>query len=136
GFDADLQAAMRRETEMLFADLLRERRSVLDLLDSDYTYLNDRLAAHYGIEGVRGSHMRRVELPPESPRRGILGHASILTATPAPNRTSTVQRGKWIAQSLLAAPVPSPPPGAEADLSAEAAEAENWIGNTVRELLE
>jgi len=136
GFDGDLRAAMRRETEMLFADLLRERRSVLDLLDSDYTYLNERLAAHYGIEGVRGSHMRRVELPPDSPRRGILGHASILTATSAPNRTSPVVRGKWIVENLLGAPVPSPPPGAEADLSAEAAESENLIGNTVRERLE
>lgn len=136
GFDADLRAAMRRETEMLFTDLLRERRSVLDLLDSDYTYLNERLAAHYGIEGVRGSHMRRVELPADSPRRGILGHASILTATSAPNRTSPVVRGKWIVENLLGAPVPSPPPGAEADLSAEAAEAENLTGNTVRERLE
>src|SRR5690606_24326785 len=115
-FDANLRAAMRTETEMLFADVLRERRSVLDLLDSDYTYLNERLAAHYGIEGVRGSHMRRVALPDGSPRRGLLGHASVLTATSAPNRTSPVVRGQWIIENLLGAPVPSPPPGAEADL--------------------
>jgi len=136
GFDGGLRAAMRRETELLFADLLRERRSVLDLLDSDYTYLNERLAEHYGIDGVRGSHMRRVALPPDSPRRGILGHASLLTATSAPNRTSPVVRGQWIVKNLLGAPVPSPPPGAEADLSAEAAESENLRGNTVRERLE
>src|SRR5690606_34582707 len=122
--------------EMLFADVLRERRSVLDLLDSDYTYLNERLAAHYGIEGVRGSHMRRVALPDGSPRRGLLGHASVLTATSAPNRTSPVVRGQWIIENLLGAPVPSPPPGAEADLSAEAAESENLRGDTVRERLE
>jgi len=136
GFDGALRAAMRRETELLFADLLRERRSVLGLLGSDYTYLNERLAAHYGIEGVRGSHMRRVALPADSPRRGILGHASLLTATSAPNRTSPVVRGQWIVKNLLGAPVPSPPPGAEADLSAEAAESENLRGNTVRERLE
>jgi hypothetical protein len=135
-FDADLKAAMRRETELLFGDLLRERRSVLDLLDADYTYLNERLAAHYGLDGVRGSHMRRVALPPESPRRGLLGHGSILTATSAPNRTSPVVRGQWIVENLLGAPVPSPPPGAEADLSAEASDAENLVGNTVRERLE
>ena len=135
-FDGGLRASMRRETELLFEDVLRERRSVLDLLDSDYTYLDERLAAHYGIEGVRGSRMRRVEIPADSPRRGLLGHASVLTATSAPNRTSPVLRGQWIVENLLGAPVPSPPPGAEADLSAEAAEAENLAGNTVRERLE
>ena len=135
-FDADLRAAFRRETELLFADLLRERRSVLDLLDADYTYLNERLAVHYGIEGVSDSYMRRVALPPDSPRRGLLGHGSILTATSAPNRTSPVVRGQWIVQNILGARVPSPPPGAEADLSAEASESEKLVGNTVRERLE
>jgi hypothetical protein len=135
-FDDDLRAAMRRETEMLFADLVREPRSVLTLLDADYTYLNERLAAHYGVTGVRGSQMRRVEWPPDSPRRGLLGHGSILTATSAPNRTSPVVRGQWLMQSLLGAKVPSPPPGAEADLSAEAAESEGLVGKTVRARLE
>ncbi len=92
-FDADLRDAFRRETELLFADVLRERRSVLELIDADYTYLNERLAAHYGIDGVRGSYMRRVALPPGSPRRGLLGHGSLLTTTSAPNRTSPVVRG-------------------------------------------
>jgi hypothetical protein len=135
-FDDDLRAAMRRETELLFADLVREPRSVLTLLDADYTYLNERLAAHYGVEGVRGSQMRRVAWPNDSARRGVLGHGSILTATSAPNRTSPVVRGQWLMQSLLGAKIPSPPPGAEADLSAEASESEGLAGNTVRERLE
>ena len=135
-FDADLRAAFRRETELLFAEVLRERRSVLELLDADYTYLNERLAAHYGIDGVRDTYLRRVELPPDSPRRGLLGHGSILTATSAPNRTSPVVRGQWIVQNILGAAVPTPPPGVEADLAKEASEAEGLAGNTVRERLE
>ena len=98
--------------------------------------MNERLAAHYGIDGVRGSQMRRVEWPAGSPRRGVLGHGSVLTATSAPNRTSPVVRGQWLMQSLLGAKVPSPPPGAEADLSAEASESEGLVGDTVRERLE
>ena len=135
-FDEDLRAAMRRETEMLFADLVRERSSVLTLLDADYTYLNERLAAHYGVAGVRGGQMRRVEWPKDSPRRGVLGHGSVLTATSAPNRTSPVDRGQWLMQSLLGAKIPRPPPGAEADLSAEASTSEGLAGDTVRERLE
>jgi uncharacterized protein DUF1592/uncharacterized protein DUF1588/uncharacterized protein DUF1585/uncharacterized protein DUF1587/uncharacterized protein DUF1595 len=135
-FDADLKNAFRQETELFFADVLRERRDVLTLLDADYTYLNERLAEHYGIEGVRDGYMRRVSLPAESPRRGLLGHGSILTATSAPNRTSPVVRGQWIVQNILGAAVPTPPPGAEADLAKEASAAEGLTGNTVRERLE
>jgi uncharacterized protein DUF1592/uncharacterized protein DUF1588/uncharacterized protein DUF1585/uncharacterized protein DUF1587/uncharacterized protein DUF1595 len=135
-FDDDLRAAMRRETEMLFADLVREPRSVLTLLDADYTYLNERLAAHYGVAGVRGSQMRRVEWPKDSPRRGVLGQGSVLTALSAPNRTSPVKRGQWLMQSLLGAKIPRPPPGAEADLSAEASKSAGLAGDTVRERLE
>jgi hypothetical protein len=135
-FDADLRAAFRSETELVFAEVLRERRSVLELLDADYTYLNERLAAHYDIGGVRDTYMRRVELPPDSPRRGLLGHGSILTATSAPNRTSPVVRGAWVVQNILGAAVPTPPPGVEADLAAEASEAEGLTGDTVRERLE
>ena len=134
--DADLRAAFRTETELLFAGILRERRSVLELLDADYTYLNERLAAHYGIDGVRDTFMRRVALPADSPRRGLLGHGSILTATSAPNRTSPVVRGQWVVENVLGAAVPSPPPGVEADLAKEAAEGEGLTGNTVRERLE
>jgi hypothetical protein len=134
--DADLRAAFRRETELFFADVLRERRSVLTLLDADYAYLNERLAQHYGIEGVRDGYMRRVALAPDSPRGGLLGQGSLLTATSAPNRTSPVVRGQWIMQSLLGAAVPSPPPGAAADLSKEASAVTKLAGDTVRERLE
>jgi mono/diheme cytochrome c family protein len=135
-FDADLRAAFRRETELLFAEVLRERRSVLELLDADYTYLNERLAAHYGIDGVRDTYMRRVTLPADGRRRGLLGHGSILTATSAPNRTSPVARGAWIVENILGATVPTPPPGVEADLAKEASEAEGLTGDTVRARLE
>jgi hypothetical protein len=135
-FDAELRDAFRRETELFFADVLRERRSVLTLLDADYTYLNERLAEHYGIAGVRDSYMRRVTLPADSQRRGLLGQGSILTTTSAPNRTSPVVRGQWVVQSLLGAAVPSPPPGAAADLSKEATKATKLVGDTVRERLE
>jgi hypothetical protein len=135
-FDADLRRAFRSETELLFGAILRERVSVLQLLDADYTYLNERLAGHYGIDGVRDSYMRRVTLPSDSPRRGLLGHGSILTATSAPNRTSPVVRGQWIVQNILGSAVPTPPPGVEADLAKEASEAEGLTGDTVRERLE
>ena len=135
-WDADLRAAFRRETELLFADELREQRDVLTLLDADYTYVNERLAAHYGIAGVRDSYMRRVALPPDSPRRGLLGQGSLLTITSAPNRTSPVVRGQWIVQNLLGAAVPSPPPGAAADLAKEAVTKTKLVGDTVRERLE
>src|SRR5690606_18442296 len=87
-FDANLRDAMRQETLLFFRSLVQEKRNLLGLLDSDYTFLNERLAKHYGMPGVWGSYMRRVELPQDSPRRGLLGHASILTATSVPNRTS------------------------------------------------
>ena len=135
-FDEDLRAAMRQETERLFADLIREPRSERLLHDADYTYLNERLAAHYGVAGIRGSRMRRVDWPRDTARRGVLGHASVLTATSAPNRTSPVKRGQWLMQSLLGAKIPRPPPGAEADLSAEASAAKGLAGDTVRERLE
>jgi len=135
-WDADLRSAFRRETELLFADVLREKRDVLTLLDTDYTYVNERLAAHYGIAGVHDSYMRRVSLPPDSPRRGLLGQGSLLTVTSAPNRTSPVVRGQWIVQNLLGAAVPSPPPGAAADLAKEAVAKTKLVGDTVRERLE
>jgi hypothetical protein len=117
GFDANLRAAFRRETELLFEHVLRADSSVLELLDARYTFLDERLARHYGIDGVRGSYFRRVELPRSSPRRGLLGQGSILTATSVANRTSPVVRGAWIVENLLGAEVPPPPPGVEADLS-------------------
>jgi hypothetical protein len=108
-FDDDLRHAIRRETELLFESILRDDRSVLDLLDSDYTFLNERLARHYGIPKVYGSQFRRIAL--NNPTRGgVLGHSSILTLTSYPNRTSVVLRGKWILENLLGTPPPPAPP--------------------------
>jgi hypothetical protein len=102
--------AFERETKMFFESIIRENRSVLDLLDADYTFLNERLAKHYGIRGVYGERFRRVALPANSVRRGLLGQGSILTGTSRPNRTSPVIRGKWVLENLLGAPPPPPPP--------------------------
>ena len=114
-FDGNLRYSFRRETELLFETILREDRSVLDLLDADYTFVDERLAKHYGIPNVSGSRFRRVSLE-GSARRGLLGEGSILTATSAGNRTSPVKRGRWILENLLGAPVPNPPPGVETNL--------------------
>jgi hypothetical protein len=111
-FDDNLRQAFKRETELLFASIAREDRSVLDLLTADYTYLNERLAKHYGIPNVYGSQFRRVTLGPEfDMRRGLLGHGSQLTVSSQPGRTSPVQRGKWFMQTFLGVSPPSPPPG-------------------------
>jgi mono/diheme cytochrome c family protein len=115
-FDGNLRYSFKRETELLFESILREDRSVLDLLRADYTHVDERLARHYGIPNVRGSRFRRVTLAGDDPRRGLLGHGSVLTATSVGNRTSPVKRGKWILENLLGAPVPSPPPGVEVNL--------------------
>jgi len=108
-FDDNLRQAFRRETEMFFASILREDRSVLDLLTADYTFVNERLAKHYGIPGVYGSQFRRVKLANEE-RRGLLGQGSILTVTSEANRTSPVKRGKFILEAIMGTPPPSPPP--------------------------
>jgi mono/diheme cytochrome c family protein len=116
GFNENLRRAFRRETEMVFGSIVREDRSVLELLDADYTFVDERLAEHYGMPNIRGSHFRRVTLPPDSPRRGLLGHGSMLTVTSVATRTSPVMRGKWILENLLGAPPPEPPPGVEVNL--------------------
>ena len=108
-FDDNLRQAFRRETEMLFESVMKENRSVLDLLRADYTFLNERLAKHYGIPNVYGSHFRRVELGQDHVRGGLLGQGSIMTVTSYANRTSPVLRGKWILENLLGTPVPPPP---------------------------
>ena len=113
-FDESLRAAMFRETELFFDSVLRENRSVLELLTADYTFLNERLAVHYGIKHVKGSHFRRVMLGEDSPRRGILGQASILTATSHAIRTSPVKRGKWVLESILGVSPPPPLPNVPA----------------------
>lgn len=107
-FDEDLRTAMARETELFFESIMREDRSILDFLDADYSFVNERLARHYGISGVEGAEFRRVKLPAN--RGGILTQASILTLTSNPTRTSPVKRGKWVLDQLLNTPPPPPPP--------------------------
>ncbi|HWN86464.1 MAG TPA: DUF1592 domain-containing protein [Vicinamibacterales bacterium] len=107
-FDNELREAFRIETELFFASIIREDRSVVDLLNADYTYVNERLARHYGIPDVYGSHFRRVTVKQDA-RRGLLGQGSILTVTSYPNRTSPVLRGKWVLENLLGTPPPAPP---------------------------
>jgi hypothetical protein len=108
-FDENLRQALRRETELLFESILREDRSVLDLLNADYTFVNERLARHYGMPGIYGSQFRRVPVPSVE-RRGLLGHGSMLTVTSRAERTSPVLRGKWVLENLLGMAPPPPPP--------------------------
>jgi hypothetical protein len=123
GFDDSLRQSMRTETERFFAHILRNNRSVLELIDSNYTFVNERLARHYGIEGVTGNAFRQVALADRT-RGGVLTQASILTLTSNPNRTSPVKRGQWILQQLLGTPPPPPPPEvAKLEESQQAADA-------------
>ena len=108
-FTEELAAAMREETVLFFNAIVREDRSVLEIIDADYTFVNERLAAHYKIDGIKGPQMRRVKLD-DPVRGGVLGQASILTVTSFPHRTSPVLRGRWILEELLGAEVPPPPP--------------------------
>jgi hypothetical protein len=108
-FDDNLRQAMKEETSLFFESIMSEDRSVVDLLNADYTFVNERLARHYGISNVYGSQFRRVPVPSEA-RRGLLGQASVLTVTSYPNRTSPVERGKWILTNLLGVPPQPPPP--------------------------
>jgi mono/diheme cytochrome c family protein len=108
-FDDNLRQAFRRETELLFDSVMREDRSILDLLTADYTFVNERLAKHYGIPNIYGSHFRRVPVTDDA-RRGLLGKGSILMVTSHPDRTSPVLRGKWVLDNLLGTPPPPPPP--------------------------
>ncbi|MCE9636298.1 MAG: DUF1592 domain-containing protein [Planctomycetes bacterium] len=119
-FDEELRVAMRAETEMYFEAVLREGRDLRELVLSDWTFLNERLAKHYGVPGVRGPEMRRVALNGARPG-GILAHASVLTVTSNPTRTSPVKRGKWILDHLLASPPPPPTPGTDSFQGGEAA---------------
>ena len=107
-FDDNLRQALLTETELFFASIIREDRSVLDLMNADYTFLNERLAKHYGIQNVYGSHFRRVALP-DATRKGLLGKGAVLMVTSHPHRTSPVIRGKWVLENILGAPPPPPP---------------------------
>jgi len=109
-FDDNLRQGFRRETELVFQSIVDDDRSVRDLLTASYTFLNERVARHYGVPGVYGDHFRRVQLPSDSPRAGLLGHGSILTVTSYATRTSPVLRGKWILENLIGTPPPPPPP--------------------------
>jgi hypothetical protein len=132
-FDDNIRQAFRRETELLFSSILREDRSLLTLLDADYTYVNERLARHYGIPGVYGSRFRRV--PVNDPaRQGLLGHGSILSLTAVANRTSPVFRGVYVLDTFLGTPPPPPPPNVPAleESTADSASAPR----TVREQME
>src|SRR5688572_32705867 len=108
-FDDNVRQAFRRETELLFTNIVRENRPVLDLLDADYTFVNERLARHYGIPGVYGSRFRRVPVTDPN-RRGLLGHGSILSMTSVATRTSPVFRGKFVLTTFLNTPPPPPLP--------------------------
>jgi hypothetical protein len=109
-YDESLRDAMRRETDLFLASILRSKRSVLDLITANYTFVNERLAKHYGIPNVQGSYFRKVTFPPDSPRGGLLGQGSFLTITSYSTRTSPVVRGKWVLENLLSAAPPPPPP--------------------------
>ena len=108
-FDEDLRAAMQEETELFFEAIMRQDRSVLEFMDADYTFLNERLARHYGVAGIKGEAFQRVALKTNQ-RGGVLTHASVLTITSNPTRTSPVKRGKWILDNILGTPPPPPPP--------------------------
>ena len=108
-FDEGLRRAMQKETELFLESVLLENQSVLDLLRANYTFVNERLAKHYGIKGVYGMHFRRVTFDEGDARGGLLGHGSILVLTSHATRTSPVGRGKWILENLLASPPPPPP---------------------------
>ncbi|HHY85314.1 MAG TPA: DUF1592 domain-containing protein [Verrucomicrobia bacterium] len=117
--DGELRLAMRRETELVFTTVMRENRSVIELLDADYTFLNEKLASLYGIPGVSGAEMRKVQLPEDSPRGGVLTHASVLVVTSNPDRTSPVKRGLFILDNILGTPAPPPPANVPALEAAE-----------------
>ncbi len=110
-FDDDLRLSMRRETENFLQHIVREDASILDLLDANYTFLNERLARFYGINGITGPEFRRVDVSKANRGGGILAHASVLTVSSYSTRTSPVLRGKWIMENILNAPPPAPPPG-------------------------
>ena len=130
-FDENLREAFRRETELFIGSQVKDDRSVPELLTANYTFLNERLARHYGIPGVQGTRFRRVTLD-AGQRGGLLGHGSLLTVTSYPNRTSPVLRGKWLLENILGTPPPPPPP----DVPALKDKGENGRPQSVRERLE
>jgi mono/diheme cytochrome c family protein len=116
-YDESLLQAFQRETELLVGSTLREDRSVAELLNANYTFVNERLARHYGIPGVYGSRFRRITLPDRDQRGGLLAHGSVLATTSYPDRTSPVLRGKFLLNNILGLPAPPPPPGVDTNLA-------------------
>jgi len=137
-FDDNLRAAFEHEVELFFASIVNEDRSIIDLLTADYTFVNERLAKHYGIQNVYGAQFRRVSLPPElQMRRGLLGKGAMLTATSSAARTSPVMRGKWFLTTFLGIEPPQPPPGVDTSLKIPAADnAGNVKAPTMRQILD
>jgi hypothetical protein len=131
-FDDNLRQSFQRETELFFTNIVREDRSVFELLSADYTFVNERLAKHYGIPGIYGSDFRRVSLQ-NTPRRGLLGQGSFLMVTSAPNRTSVVTRGAWILENLMGSPPPLPPPNVPPLPENVSAQGVAPVATTVRE---
>jgi hypothetical protein len=132
-YDLSLLQGFRKETELFVGSTIQEDRSVVDLLDADYTFVNERVARHYDIPGVSGSRFRRVSLPDHSRRGGLLGEGALLATTSYPDRTSPVLRGKWLLNNIFGLPIPPPPPGVDTNLT------ENRAGaapKTIRERLE
>jgi hypothetical protein len=115
-YDETLLQSFQQETELFVASTLREDRSVASLLNADYTFVNERLARHYGIPGVYGSRFRRVTLPDHNERGGLLAQGALLVTTSYPDRTSPVLRGKWLLNNIFGLPIPPPPPGVNATL--------------------
>ena len=131
-YDETLLQAFKRETELFLASTLEDDRSVAELLDADYTFVNERLARHYGIPGIYGSRFRRVSLSNPEQRGGLLGHGALLATTSYPDRTSPVLRGKWLLDNVFGTPAPPPPPGVDTSLDAEEGAA---VPATIRERL-
>jgi len=131
-FDETLRGAMQKETELFFDSIVRENRPLTEILTGDYTFLNERLAQHYGVPGIQGSHFRRVPLAADSPRRGILGQGAVLTVTSHAIRTSPVLRGKYVMEVLLGVSPPAPP----ANVPPLMENVENQKALSVRERLE
>jgi hypothetical protein len=136
-FDDNLRQAFRRETELFFGSIVHEDRSVLDLLTADYTFVNERLARHYGIPNIYGTQFRRVTLGKElEMRRGLLGQGSQLTVSSQPGRTSPVQRGKWFMQTFLGVSPPSPPPGVVIRIASTEKDAHGGTKQSMRQQME
>ena len=122
-YDLSLLQAFQRETELFVGSTIREDRSVVDLLDADYTFVNERLARHYGIPGIYGSRFRRVTLSNHEQRGGLLGEGALLATTSYPDRTSPVLRGKWLLNNIFDTPIPNPPPGVDTNIENKPGEA-------------